>query len=292
MKSNASINWLFPLIMTMAIFCACMGLFYQNSGTAYTFTSLRGQAVNIFGSGLYQYDNLFTVGAFRGADIVTLALVTPLSLLAYWRYRKNSLRGKLLLSGLLIFYLYNSFSLTFMAAFNFLFPVYIAFLSASFFAFIAINLELSSIQIHLSGLDKLPHKGMGIFLIAAGAGTLFIWGSELIEPLRSNTSPEHLAHYTTLVTHALDMGIIAPAAMLTGILLLQRQPIAYPFSFSILLLNTLIGAVVFSQTLVQINLGISFSPGQLIGMIGSWVILAGIALYLVITYLRRIKPVY
>ena len=52
----------------------------------------------------------------------------------------------------------------------------------------------------------------------------------------------------------------------------------------------LIGLVVVAQTIVQLQVGITFSTGVLIGMIGSWVILGLIALWLTITILRHISP--
>lgn len=290
MKKYATLNWLIPLIAILALISAAAGLFWQNGGVPFTFTTLHGQAVEMFGEGLYGNDTLFTGATFRGTDAVTLFVALPLLAFSFRRYRQGSLHGGFLLTAMVSYFLYNAAHMAFAAAYNNLFLVYIAYFSASLFAFILAftSINLAALPSHVT--SGLPHRGIAIFLFIAGLAPLFLWGSELVSALIQNQAPPLLGSYTTLFTHVVDLGIIVPVVYLAGVLLLRRAPLGYLLAFIVLALLALIGLVVVAQTVVQLQVGITYATGVLIGMVGSWVILGLIALWLVVTILRHISP--
>jgi hypothetical protein len=49
MKPSKIVVWLSWLIAALALVAAAIGLFYQDGGTAFSFTTLRGQTVQIYG---------------------------------------------------------------------------------------------------------------------------------------------------------------------------------------------------------------------------------------------------
>ena len=85
------------------------------------------------------------------------------------------------------------------------------------------------------------------------------------------------------------MGIIAPAAFLAGLLLWKKNAIGILLGFPLLVLNSQIGLCVISQTIMQLKAGVVLSPGQLIGMVSSWVVLAGFAIGLSISVYHNIQ---
>jgi NADH:ubiquinone oxidoreductase subunit K len=129
---------------------------------------------------------------------------------------------------------------------------------------------------------------MAIFLFVAGIGTLFIWMSELVEPLIGGQAPEILGPYTTLFTHGFDSAVITPAAVITGVFLLKRNPLGYLLAAPLMILCTLIGIVVIGQTVSQYLAGIIFPIGVYIGMIGSWVVMGAFAIALTAAYFRNL----
>lgn len=287
MKTHPVLNWLIPMIIVLAIITAGLGLFWQGGGSSFTFTTLHGEEVQMYGQGIYQNDTYFKAPIFRGTDFVALFVCVPLLIASFWRYRQGSLRGRLLMPGALSFFLYDGVSLAFSAAFNSLFLVYTALLSASFFALVyaLMEIDLAVLSAHIS--PRVPRRGTAVFMFVAGLGTFFIWFSEIVGPLTQGQLPvEVLGPYTTLVTHALDMGIIAPVAILTGVYLLRRAPIGYLLAAPMLTLCSLIGAVVISQTIFQAMAGITFPVGVYIGMVGSWVVMGTWAIWLVVALLR------
>lgn len=283
--------WLARLAGLLALFGAASGLLMQGGGGPYGFTTLHGQAVQIYGQGLYRNDTLFAAGIYKGTDVVTLLAVLPLLVFALRRYRHSSLRGGLLLLGSLAFLLYNQASMALGAAYNPLFLVYVAAFSASLFAFILTWASFDPGELPNHVLSSMPHRRVAVFLIVAGLATSLVWLSEVIGSLLSGEPPATLGSYTTLFTHGLDIAIIMPVTVLGGILLLRRVPAGYLIAPTMLVMCMLIGLVVIGQTIAQYLLGIRLSPAQFTIFVASFVTMSIIAAWLANNFLRSIDEV-
>lgn len=286
---NKNLLWLVPLIALLALIGALAGLFLPGGEGPFTFTSLRGHEVEMFGRGLYQYDTLLVGAALRGTDAVTLLISLPLLVLFFWKARSGSQNAMLALLGVLFYFLYKGASLTFSAAFNPLFLVYTALFSASLFAVIVAmtTFDLESLAKRVQ--PGFPHRGAALFLFVAGFGTLLIWLSEVIPPILTGDAPEIMGTYTTLFTHGFDSAVITPAAVIAGVCLLRRNPLGYLLAAPILILCTLIGAVVIGQTVVQTLVGMVFPPQIYIGMIGTWIVMGAFAIGLTVSFFRNLS---
>jgi hypothetical protein len=288
MKNQPSLSWLVLIIGILVIFSAGAGAFWQDGGSSFPFTTLYGEPVEIFGRGIYRHDPTFIAAGSEGTDLVTLFVGLPLLAISFVLYRRGSLRGGFLLAGVLAYFFYYAASRGLATAYNNLFLVYLALFSTSTFAFVlaftAIDLQTLPAQIS----SRFPRRGMGIFMIVAGLGTALIWLSDAVAALIGNRAPVALGTHTTVVTYMLDVGIIAPAAVLGGILLLRRVALGYLLATTLTIMLALVGVMVIGQTIIQLRAGIQFSPGQMIGMIGSWIIMGGIAIWLGIAALRSL----
>jgi hypothetical protein len=253
-------------MVVLALVTAGTGLFLQGGQGAYTFQTLRGQQVEMYGRGIYARDSLLAGAGFRGTDAVTLFISLPLLVFFYWLARRGSRNAPIALTGVLFYFLYNSASMTFSAAFNALFLVYTALFSASFFAVVLSLTSLDADVLAQRVGPGFPRRGMAIFLFVAGFGTLLVWTSELLPPLLAGSAPEVLGPYTTLFTHGLDLAVIVPTTVLTGILLLKRKPLGYLLVAPLLILISLVGVVVLAQTVSQTLAGLIFPIGVYIGM--------------------------
>ena len=134
-RSNPVI-WLCAVIILLAPIAAGTGLFWDDGGSSFAFTTLRGDTVQIYGHGLYRNDTTLTAIGFKASDALTLILAIPALAFSLSRYHRGSLRGGLLLTGTLAYLLYVYGSMAFGAAYNNLFLVYLALLSASLFGLI------------------------------------------------------------------------------------------------------------------------------------------------------------
>lgn len=288
MKQNSVLRWLVPVAALGGLVSSAAGLFWQAAGEPRTFMSVHGREVELYGRGLYRADSLFSAAAFRGTDAAMLFAMLPLLLLAWAWWRRGSLRGGFFLAGMLSVFAYNSASMALGAAYNPLFGVYIVYFSASFYALVValLGADLAALPGRVS--RRLPARGMAIFLWVAGAAPLFLWGSDIVASLLAGGPPELLGPYTTMFTHAVDIAIIVPAAALAGVLVWRREPLGWLLACVMLTLLAAIGLIVVGQTAMQLQAGIEFSPGQLVGFIGSWLVLAGLAAWLLVLLFRAL----
>jgi hypothetical protein len=289
MKHQSALNWLVPLIALIAITAACIGLFAQGGDGPSSFTTLHGQTVQIYGRGLYRFDTIFSAATFKGVDVITLVLSVPLLAIAFILYRHNSLRGGLLLISSIPYFIYIGASMTFSAAFNRIFLLYVALLSISLFTFMVAltTIDLSTLSRHI--MLGMTHRGIAILMFVAGIGTFILWLSELVNPMLTGSTPANLGPYTTMFTHGFDSAIITPATVLTGIFLLQRKPLGYLFAAPLMVFCAQNGFTVMAATVSQTLEGIVFPVGVYIGMIGSWVVMGAFAIGLAIRFFRNIS---
>ena len=289
MKPQSALNWLVPLLALLAIAIASVGIFSRGGEGPHPFTTVYGDTVEIYGQGVYRHDSTFVAALFRGTDVITLFVSVPLLLVSYWFHRRGSMRASIFLIGMLTYFLYIGVTYTFSAIFNSMFLFYVALFAASLFAtiFALTTFDTEALAARLNA--GVPQRGMAIFMIVAGLGTLMLWLSELIGPLLNGTAPANLGPYTSMFTHGFDSAVITPATVLTGIYLLRKKSLGYLLVAPLLILCTLIGVVVIAQTLSQAMEGIIFPVGVYIGMIGSWVVMGAFAIGLAARFFRKIS---
>lgn len=286
-RSLLRISWALGLF---AFAAAATGLLWRGSGEGFSVSTFRGQTAEIYGRGLYANDTLFVAGNNMASDLVTLLVALPLLALAMRLYLRGSLRGQLLLLGTFGYFVYYGASYALGAvAFNELFLVYVAMFSASVFGLVVSFGSFDPVRMRRAAAG-LPRRLPGWFMVASGVVTLGIWLTEPIGALLSGDPPKHLDTHTTLFTNALDMGIIVPAAILAGVLILRRKPFGFVLAFSLLVLEALLMPLITIATIVQIDLGLDFTPGEVVGPIAGFSAFAVTAVYLIVLLLRRIPP--
>lgn len=286
MNRAKALDFLIPLLIVSAVISAAFGLFSAGGPGSFMFTSLHGKQVQMYGTGIYQFDTYFRAPIDRGTDAVTLFAGIPLLIAAFFQYRKSSLNGAFFLTGMLTYFVYNSASMALGIAYNYLFLIYIIYFSCSFF-----SLFLAYFSIDFNALSKrikptFPHRG-GAFLLFFAGLSVFVWLSEILTPLFQGIYPPGLDTYTTEITFVIDLGLIPAACYTSGLLLLRHKPHAYMLSYMMLTLLALIGLVVISQSVFQAAAGIFLTVGQYIGFSGTFAILAILAVR--VLYLMRIN---
>lgn len=265
-----------------------MGLFMTGGTVPFEFTTLRGETVLMNGTGLYALDTFFKTPILRGTDALTLFVCVPLLVIALVIYRRGTLRGKLFLTGILSFFLYNSVSVVTGVAYNDLFLLYIVYFSASLFAFILSMQSIDLKALSASASPKLPRKGIAILLFVAAAALLFAWLGDILTPLITGSLPK-IASYTTEVTYAVDLGIIAPVCIIAGTMLLRRNDAGYLLAPILLIMLAIVGLMVSLQTFFQLSAGIALTPGELIGKAGSFMILAAISTWFIVRFFKNVE---
>jgi hypothetical protein len=286
MKQQPALYWLVPLIAVLALFSAGIGLFYPNVGESFAFTAVRGETVQIWGQGWYRYDTPIGALSFKAADLITIFLGIPVLIVSFILYRKGSLRGGLLLTGALAYILYNYISQGFGAAYNNLFIVYTLLFSASLFGLILAltAFDVQSLPAHFS--EAMPRRAIGVFLVVSGIILSLIWLVLSILPalLQSKAAAEAY-YYTTFMTGIVDIGIIAPALLIAGMLILHRAPLGYLLASTMLVFTSILGPNLTAGGIMQVQANV-ITIGQAMAFTVPFVILALIAIGLTVLLFR------
>ena len=175
MKKRSALNWLVPLIAILAAITASTGLFSTSGDGPFQFTTLHNETIEIYGKGLYRYDTPLIAVGYRVSDAFTLLIGLPLLLISFWIYRRGSLRGKVLLTGTLLFFLYSFGSLAIGAAYNNLFLIYIILTMTTSLATFSMLLSFDVQSFPSLFTDRVPQRGISIFFIISGIALFCIW---------------------------------------------------------------------------------------------------------------------
>ena len=265
MKSFNTVIKLSVLIALLAAVAAGSGLLWQGSGEPYPFTTLRGETVMIRGHGLYRYDTIASSSQEIGQDIVTLLVGLPLLVYAMLRARKDAMRGKLLLTGGLAYFLYTYASMSFLTAFNAFFLVYVVLFSLSLFAFILALMALDPAEVAAHIGERFPRRAITAYFLVVASFLALAWLGLVVPPMLSGTAPAGLESATSMVIQALDLGVIVPTAILTALLLRKGNAWGYTLSLVVLLKILTMGAALISMIAVQLLSGVAVDPVVTIG---------------------------
>ena len=166
--------------------------------------------------------------ALRGGDLVTLLVAVPILIAALVLVRRGSIRAQAVWIGMLFYSLYGYAYYVFGATFNDAFLAHIAILSLSVFALACAlpALDYAAIGRAFRGVAGVA-TGVGIFLIVVGVAQGGLW----LYVLANNIATGEVLHDIPIagqhIVFALDLALLAPMLVLSGILLARRRPVGY-----------------------------------------------------------------
>jgi hypothetical protein len=227
MKSSKALIWLSALIAVLVLVAAAAGVFSQTPGAHISFVTVRGEHAIYQGSGLYRYDPVSVAREGVVWDVIDLCLALPLFALAIVLGQRNALRGRLLLGGMLFYFVYKYLMYAVMVAFNPLFLVYVAIFALSALAFF-LNLrgiEVSRLPAHIAA--RFPRRLFIGFALVMSAALVILWLGRIIPYTLADRFPDEFGGLTTLVTQAFDLGMVVPLLLTTAILLWRRSAWGY-----------------------------------------------------------------
>jgi hypothetical protein len=289
LNTSKAVVWLSAAIIILVAIATCLGLFWQDGNVHPSFTSLRGQTVDIYGHGLYRYDSLFSAAGYKGTDLVVLCLTIPFLIVLTIFYARGFMRSALLMTGLLTYILYVYASMALGAAYNEMFLVYTAIFGATFFALILVFNSVNLAVLPPQTIKGLPRRFPAILLFICGIVTIFVWVTPIISSLISGQPPDRMDSYTTLMTYALDLAIITPSTFIAGALMLKRIPLGYMMAFALFGIIIMLFPGIIASTISQMRAGVSFTPGEVIGPTAGFVILGLLSIWAVVAILRGLS---
>ena len=215
------------IIFLLVLIATATGVFYRTPGAPIEYTTVRGEQAIYQGTGLYRYDPAWF--ALEGIvwDVINLFIGLPLLAVAIYLSQRNSLRGKLLLGGLLFYFVYAYLMYTTGVAFNRLFLVYVAIFALSAVAFFLNLSDIDVAQLPAQLSTRFPRRIFIGFTFAMSAILVFLWLGRILPIMLTDQFPPDLAGVSTLESQGLDLGMVVPLALSAGILLMRRSPWGY-----------------------------------------------------------------
>jgi hypothetical protein len=209
-------------------------VFHTRPTTAYVLSAIIAvltvvaAAGGLFIDDLYR-DNAFATTAWRGTDLVTLAVAVPLLVAALILSLRGSFRAQLVWLGMLDYALYNYAYYLFGTAFNRFFLIYVTLFALSILALIAalVNIEVKEIRQRFR--DRTPVKWIGGFMLFVAVGIGGLWIAQSLSFVATGQVPEFIVQvdHPTSVVFALDLSMVVPFLILGAVWLWKRRPWGY-----------------------------------------------------------------
>lgn len=267
MEYRRSVGILTGLIILLAIIASGYGLLSGHGPEAArrseSFTSIWGDKVELYGSGIYKHDSVSAAAQAIAQDGVTLVLGVPLLVVSLVMSFRGRVRGRLLLAGALGYFTYTYASYSFLSMYNQLFLIYVMLFSASLFAFILtlLSLEREKVERYFKHSSA---TSIGVFLLFTAFMIMMLWLGRLASSLREETAPVGLEHYSTLVIQALDLAIVVPLTAITGVLLIRRRPYGYLLASVVIVKAAALLTSITAMIIGMLRAGVSVSTVELV----------------------------
>jgi hypothetical protein len=190
--------------------------------------SVVASAAGLWMKDVYQDDTDWATAAFRGGDLVTLAIAVPSLVLAMVIANRGSSRARLVWIGALAYSLYNFAFYVFGAAFNDLFLVHVVAFSASIFALIVTLTSLDASAIARAYRMRASVRAVAGLLTLVGVVFAILWSVFSISyavtgRLSLGAAPLEGMH----TVFAIDLSLMVPGMALAGVLLWRGTPWGY-----------------------------------------------------------------
>ena len=218
---------IFGLILVLIFAATSTGIFYRTHEPRVEHVTVRGDDAIFQGSGLYRYDPATLAREAIIWDVINLVIGLPLLALGIYLGGRDSLRGRMLLSGLMSYFFYVYLMYATMMAFNPLFLVYVLIFGLCAIAFV-INLsviDIASLPTQIG--ERFPRRLYAGYMLVVAVMMTFLWLGRVIPITLTNSLPTELAGFSTLEAQALDLGFIVPLNLVAAILLRRGSPWGY-----------------------------------------------------------------
>lgn len=243
------------LVFAGASLAAALGLFAVEPRGPESVPSMWGGETRLDGRGVYRRDSVSGALQVRANDLVTLAAALPLLAAALILTRRGSEGSRLLLAGVLGYFLYTYASLSFGLVYNEFFLLYAGLFSTGLlgFVFAMLSIDVEALE---AGTAGYPRRSGAIFslLVAFFLGTAWI-GGKVLPALQPAEASKILEHYHTLYIQVLDLGVVAPAGCLAAWWLARRDPRGYPLGAVFFVKSATLGLAVTTMGVSQLAAG-------------------------------------
>jgi hypothetical protein len=152
----------------------------------------------------------------------------------------------------------------FLIAFNPLFLAYVALLGLISFALVLTlqSVDLPSLVDRFS--DAVPRRTIAVALAVMGVLLLVMWLGRIVPAVVSDSAPEGIESYSTLVIPALDLAFVVPLSFLAAVLLWRKRAWSYLLTSIARIKVAALALAVTAMALAQVLAGVSVALGDVV----------------------------
>lgn len=183
----------------------------------------------------------------RGQDVVTL-LSVPALLWAAHRARRGSMAAHFLRLGLLLYYGYTYLIYAF-SPYNDVYLAYVAIIGLSVFGLLDGLFRVDARAMEAS-VDPGHSRGTGVFLVAVGSLFVAIWLALLVPAIPGELPGGRVTYDITSAVHTLDLSMILPLVIASGVMLVRRRPVGVMLGVVVLCKMVALGLAMLAMNLV------------------------------------------
>ncbi len=229
-------------------------------------------------------DHPYIVAQWNGQDFATLIIGVPALLIAAVLHRRFEMR--LLLAGVLAYFVYSYAFYGFVARFNDLYLLHVAILSVAFFTLVFQLDQLRPANFRIGTLSRAAVRTSAVFLLAVASVLTVIWMQEilshiLVEGYRSSLPDGEPG----TIIFTLDLGFYIPVSVYAAIAAWRNRYWGLLLTGVSLVMTALVG---FSLMGMTAGLILADMPTET-GLAVFWLLLGLSAAVLSIWYLRTIR---
>lgn len=228
MENKKTISIFVGIITVLVVITSVIGILSINCKDEFSFTTIYGDVVKIYGGGIYKMHTIEQVYQAIPHDIVNLFLALPALLISFAFARKGILKARLFFMAVTLYFLFTYGVYSFYTMYNRLYICYVAIMGLCFYTFFITFKETDAIKVKELYKDNYPNKVVGSFLIIAAFFMTMTWLKGIMPTVFFNKIPsEELAQSTTMVTQAIDLAFYLPLSFIMGIRLWRNKTEAY-----------------------------------------------------------------
>ncbi len=266
------------LLAAAAALAAALGLLIGGGPGRHVVETVRGVEVTLEGHGLYRWDTWLLGAGMRGQDLVVLLVEVPALLLVLrWWWRSESVVAPVVLLGQLAFFLYLSLSLSLGNAQNQAFACYVAASALSGFALLRLAPRVD-VDAVARALPQVPGRRVLVAYLGGVALALTAaWLPEVVAGALGADLSRSIGPYTSQVTHALDLGVVVPVAVLAAVEVQRGAARGRVLATALLVLNVCIGLLLLAQGVAQVGDGVPLTVQDLVARMLTFAVLTLVA---------------
>lgn len=219
----------------------------------------------ILNLGLYR-DPALVIPQNRATDVVTLGLGIPLLIASALATARGSRLGRILWLAALGFLLYDYGMYALAVRWQPLFLAYLALFGLSLYGTIIGFTRTDPVLINPGPETQLPRKSVAAYLFGVALVVGAVWLSEEIGATARGATPKSVLEFEspTNIVHVFDLGIVLPAMVIAGVMLLRRRPWGFVLSGVLLVKAATIGLWVLLMMWFMAGAGYPVGTPQLV----------------------------